>query len=249
MVVAGSAMLLAPFAAFAQNTAAVNANVGANAGANVRLDANFCTNLSIASTKVETGVNDKDDTLNKNQTDRLAKVVQDRADRDAKLQQTRTDSDGTRAAEFAKLNLKASTDAQKTAVATFQANMTAAISLRRSAVDAAIASFRTSVSALISSHQGSVNSAATTFKNSVSAAVAQANSSCAAGVAPKTVRATFIASIKAARQQFSTDRKAQQDLGPQVKALEETKDAAITAALNTFKASANQARIALKAAF
>jgi hypothetical protein len=63
------------------------------------------------------------------------------------------------------------------------------------------------------------------------------------------VRTQFRASIQAARNGLQTELKNAEKIGEQVKTLSETKRAAVRAAMDAFKATMEQARTELKAAF
>lgn len=247
--VLSAAVLVAPGLASAQT------DININAGGSVRSDlknangvTNFCTNLTTAAASVQTALTEKETKLITNQNNLTTKLTNKEADRDKKSQDKRTESDSHREQNFAKLSVKATTDAQKQAVATFEATVNAAVTARRTAIDAALAKFRTDLAALIKTRQTAVDAAAATFKTSVTAAITKAQTACTKSDAdPKAIRTQLILDLKAARDAFKSNRKAQNSLKPQIQALEKTKNAAIKKAVEDFKTTVSKARATLKA--
>ncbi len=79
-------------------------------------------------------------------------------------------------------------------------------------------------------------------------AIAKAKADCASESAVETARATFITTVKTAKDKLKTDIKALEKNGTQIAALTKTRNEAIRAANQDFKAKLKTARETLKAA-
>jgi hypothetical protein len=77
----------------------------------------------------------------------------------------------------------------------------------------------------------------------------KAKADCAAGVEPRAVRDALRASLKSAQDQFQSDRQNFDRLRDDLETLRQTRRDAVKAAIDGFKATAEQARKDLKAAF
>lgn len=168
---------------------------------------------------------------------------------DAKLAALRAQWNANRDAQFAKLEEKATTDAQKLAVADFEATTKAAISKRQSAVDAAIATFRVGVKNLIVTRQQGVGDDRTAFEAAIKAAFNQAKTDCDNNVAPATVHTNLKNALAAARSKFKLDKQGEPKVGADIQALIATRKQAVDVAMAAFHATMEKARTTLKAAF
>lgn len=168
----------------------------------------FCANLSTRADGWMTKIDAKTAKVDLNRAQQIAKKTQNRSDRDIKLDQHRDGWDNNRDARFTKLEAKATTDIQKAAVAEFKTTVTAGITARRSAIDAAIATFRSGVDAVNTQNKSAIDTAISNFKTAYQAALTKATADCAAGTDPKTVKATFDASVKTAATAFHAEKDA-----------------------------------------
>jgi len=181
--------------------------------------------------------------------DKAGAIDGNRASRDANLKMIRSGQDTRRAEWYAKLDETATTDAQKVAVAEFEKTVDVAVLARRSAVDAAITAFRSGVDGLVSGKKTSVTSAADDFQSAVDAAIATAKSDCSSGKDPETVRNTFRAALKAAKDKLTLARKSVEGIGSQVDALAKVRNVATQTAMGTFDTALKAATEKLKVAF
>jgi hypothetical protein len=187
--------------------------------------------------------------IDNGRTNLLSKLNFNRANTDKRLADNRLNADQKRADVFARLQGKNLTDAQKAAIATFQAAVAQAVTDRRTAIDAAITAYRTALDQAIASRQGNVNTATTTYAAAVQAAYAKAYSDCQASVSRKTINTNLNAALKAARKTFVADRQTYTNFWSTISPLAKTRQQAIAAAEATFKTALNAAKTALKAAF
>ncbi len=209
---------------------------------------NFCTRLEQASTKLDSNMAVQSKKLDDQNGLRAGKLEKDRSDRDEKLTQQKVDADKKLATRFAEMQGKAKNDAQKKALDTFQAAMTAAINARKAAFDSARTTFRAGIDGAIAARKTGMQTAATAFQTALKEAEAKAKSDCAAGVAPATARATFQASVKTAREKFAVDRKAVEKLTANLKTLTAARKAALTKARTAYKLAVEKATKDLRTA-
>ncbi|MBI5530544.1 MAG: hypothetical protein HY918_03515 [Candidatus Doudnabacteria bacterium] len=236
-----------PNFAFAALGARVNAS--AEISAKVPAGANFCTNLNTYAARITENLTKGSGNLENKQGENKQKLQERQVSRAEKLSETRDTGDADRQAIYAKLMANASTtEAHKQAVIQFQATVEAAVTTRRAAVDAAIKAYWDGMNSALSGRQASIEAARTKFITAINAAISTAQSSCASNADAGMVKAQFRTSVEAARTQFATDRKAIDKYGPQVKALVQTRNAAVRKAFDAFHATMEQARITLKAA-
>jgi len=208
---------------------------------------NFCTNVTSYAARITEALTKNKANLENRQEKNKENFQERYAKRSQTLTQARVLGDADREEIYTKLMAKATTDAQKQAVQQFKATVETAVTARRSAVDVAVKAYWDALDASLNGRQSSVDSAKQTFTNAINTAVAAAQSACAGGTDPATVRTQFNATVKAAKTQFSTDRKAIDKYGPQVKAIVTTRNAEVKKAFDAFRATMEQARTALKA--
>ncbi|HQV64916.1 MAG TPA: hypothetical protein PKZ56_01665 [Candidatus Paceibacterota bacterium] len=208
----------------------------------------FCTGLTNRANGWMNTINEKNVKIDLRRNEQLNKKTQNRSDRDTKIEQHRDGWDNNRGDRFEKLEAKATTDAQKAAVAEFKSTVTTAISTRRSAIDSAISTFRSGVDALNTSNKTAIDAAITNFKTAYQAALTKATADCAAGVDSKTVKATFESSIKAAHETFKATKESIVKKTA-IEALGATRKAAVTKAVEDFKTVLQAAQQKLQLAF
>lgn len=201
----------------------------------------FCTRISTVSTKIADQITTTEARQLKNQQDRANKITKKESDADAKRAEGRTTADGKRAGNWDKMATKATTDAQKAAVATYKQAIQDAVTARRTAVDTAVKTYRDGLTTAMTGHSTAIEAAMATFKTSVTTAVTKAQADCTAGVASKTVSASFNKAVADARVILKDAKKAAETASG-LTALKQTRDTAIKAAEATFKTATEKAR-------
>jgi len=209
----------------------------------------FCNNIDNFSTKIIERLTEKDTKLLQKKTEREDQIAARRAERDSKLADHRLKWDTNRIEHYVKLEERATTDAQKQALLTFELIIDSTISARKTAVNQAISDFRAGIDQLIVNRKSSVATTVSNYKNLVNTAIENAKSGCIAGTDSKTVREKFAADSKTAREKLRSDIQAVEKVGEQVKFLTTAKNAAIRNALDIFKAAVESAKNTLKAVF
>jgi hypothetical protein len=226
--------LFLPVASFAQTTTVAN---------------RFCTNIDKILSPIDQRIADREGKLQAKRqeiSDNLAKRINER---DAKKLENRNVRDDNRDAQYAKLEAKATTDAQKQAVASFKTTVESAVSARKATVDSAIQALRQSVDQSITARKSAVDAAINAFKNSRTAAMEKAKADCVAGVDAKTVRETYRTSMKAAQDKFKSDFQAIEKLKGSFETVRAERKQAVEKAIADFKVVMEKARADLKTAF
>lgn len=209
---------------------------------------NFCA--KIINNKLDQQIATKISRLQSNYQDRQTKVTQKRAEQTTNLSTKQTKWDTNREQHFARLEAKAETDAQKTAVTKFVAAVNAAVRIRRAAVAAAVQVFRTGVDQAILARRSALITVLDGYYKAVKAALDKAKTDCAASDADDTaIRTAFKNSLKSAQAKMQSEKTKVDKLGETVQSLSDTKKAAMTKAVNDFKAAVEAARVELEKAF
>jgi hypothetical protein len=202
----------------------------------------FCSRFTETIERINGRLEDRGANVKDRVENRGEKRSDRRDGRDEWLGEKRGTQDERRSALYTKLDERADTDAEKAAVAEFKSTIDAAVVVRRSAVDKAISDFRSAVDSLVGSKKDGVSSAYTEFKSAADAAIAKAKSDCAGDVDPSTVRSTFNAAMKAAREGLKDDRSTIDKVRDDIQTLAETRKKSVEAALATFKTAVETAK-------
>lgn len=207
----------------------------------------FCENIETLESKIETQISEKSGKFEGKKDVRIAKIDTRRDVRDEKRAQNRSEIDIKRDTKVDALMEKADNDAERTAVLNFEETLKDAVATRRSSVDSAVKIFRAGVDEILNNKFEGLDSSIPAFKSKVEQAIAKAKSDCANGVEDSVARESFKAVIKSAREEFSAFRG--DEIKSQIKALAEARKTSIENAVNTFKATMEDARDDLKTAF
>ena len=191
-----------------------------------------CSRFSDKSSELKKHIADSEEKIYAAQEAYLPNLRQRRADRDARLVEQRAQADARRTEQFSKIP-------EKTA---FKAAIVSAVAARKTAVDAAMNTFRDGLDQAVDAHTTEIQNIVHTYKTAVYAAIEQEKSDCAGGAAPAAVRATFLASMKKARDTMQDDRKNLEKLGPQLETLVRTRNAAVQKAMDDFRTALEKAR-------
>jgi hypothetical protein len=209
--------------------------------------ANECTKVQSFGQTALANIQAKLAKVNSDASSDATKRLTDEQNYDAKVAADWAKWDAVRQQNFTSLNNKATTAAQKQAVATFEQQVLGYVSTRRAAVTAARQTFRGAVASEATARLNGVDSAISQFETAVSTAVANAETNCSTE-SPSTVRTTFVAALKSAKSTFQANLAALPKLGPAIAASAQVRDKAVQAADNTFKQNVQLAANALKKA-
>jgi hypothetical protein len=242
---AGAALLLSfALPAFAREP---RTNEPVNLGVRADSTVNVCERISQASEKLLEKLDERRVEVDKRRDERKEDVTDRRSEHRENATERRENWSTRWDALMLEMQAKATTDAQKAAIAQFKIDMQAAFNVRQVSLDAANSAFRTGLDKAVTDRKAAVQIAVDTLKNSVKTAIAKAKADCEAGVESATVRSALKASLDAAHVKFRTDVQAADRIGANARALAETRRIAVEKAKEVFKAAALKARDALKA--
>ncbi len=212
-------------------------------------EAGFCKNTDSIGTKIDAQISASNAKL----IDARTKRDQDMSTHRSKWIDTvtadRAKWDSQRSEQFSKLEVKAATDTEKTAIQTYETAIKSAVATRRSAHDANREVFFNGVDSLLSTSRQVIDGQVSALRTSVASSISTAKASCAAGTASASVRQVFVASIKSAREAFKTSRQSDTKIEAQIDTLNTSRIASNKTADQTFQNSADSARTVLKTAF
>ncbi len=210
---------------------------------------NVCSRINDQAQQYKTNIDAKISELRDRINGEIQNIQTNREKSDNALQQDRAKWAQNRQNIYAELKDKATTDAEKQAVANFQNAIEAAVTTRESAIDAARAAFRQGVNQLVPQHQTDAKQVLLTFQSSLQSAIEQALSQCSSGINPTTVWATLQSALQAARSARQSGVQQIDKIGPQIQQLAQTRDAAVKQAMQTYQSALRAAVNTLKAAF
>lgn len=210
----------------------------------------FCTNLPTRLNTINSSVSNLSDKTSQAWSQQDQRQTANWQTVDQKVITVRQQADTTRSTNFAKLTARATTDAEKQAVQTYESSVSSTVTTRRSAFDTTRQDFRTGVTSVISTRRSTVVSQLNQFKSSVSSAVSMAEATCSDNSTSGAVaRTTLVASLKTARVTFQSGRTGDDKIGPQIQQLAATRKAAFQAAEQTAQSNFTTERTALQNAF
>jgi hypothetical protein len=221
-------------------------NFSEQSSKNVEIRSKLCERYT--SGRFSSNLNEKEDKVQNEFGSRGTELNTKRSENDLNLEELRANADAKRQEHYTKLLENASSDNQKTAVVTFQAEVEFAVADRRSTIDAARGAYRNGVDAAIASQKSSYQSAIADLKTATDTAIAKAKVSCEEGMSSSEVSATLKAELKAAKETFIQATKNVETLREQLNALRETRKSAYETAKTVFSERMDLAREALKIA-
>ncbi len=244
-VVLAASFVITPFA-YANNSSASQNHKPTATGTTSQ---NFCNRFNSQSQKYKDDLSVKVVNLQNQINNEAQEIKTDRQNSDNALQQDRAKWAQNRQDIYSKLNSKATTDAQKQAVAAFQNAVEAAVTARESALDAARAAFRQGINQIIPQHQADVKQVLAIFQSSIQTAINQASSQCASGTDSATIRAALQTALQNARNTRQAGIQKIDKVGPQIQQLVQARNAAIKQAMQVYQTALQNVVSALKSAF
>lgn len=212
--------------------------------------ANFCTNFSSLSDKYKQNIDNQIAKLQEKINSETQKIEANRQTFDNNLEKNRTKWEINRHDIYDKINGKAVTDAQKQALAAFKTAVEAAVTAREKAVDEARLAYRQSLDQLIFQRKSGILETFNNFKSAIESTIQQVKSNCSSGItSPAYIRQIYQQNMNAARTARITALQEIDKIGPKIKELAQTRNAAIQQALKTYQSALKTAIANLKAAF
>jgi hypothetical protein len=210
----------------------------------------FCTGLTTKASNITNNINDLEGKVRTAWTNQNTRLTTLASNVDQRVTTARHTADANWQIAFSKLEAKATTDSEKSAVHTYETSVNQAISTRRSAYDTARTTFRNGVKDTITTRLTTLSDQANTYADTANTALNTAETACTNNTGtPSVIHTTLISSLRTARQTFVSERKDDTKVGQTVRQLAATRNAAFKAADEAFKTSLQQANTTLKAAF
>lgn len=251
----------------ATNALAISGNGTGNSGANEDREAkkadmqqkkdervaerndNVCEKISERADAFGQKMTEQENMFQTRNQERLNSWTTKKTENEARLKANQETSNANRDAQFKALEVRAQTEEQKKAVTDFEVKVRAAIETRRLASDSAIKTFQASVQTAIATRKGQIDQLVSSTKTARLTLLETAKADCASGKDAKTVMATFRSGMQANRTKAQTDKQSVEKIKATMDALIATRKTAIEKATVDFKATMEQARIALKKVF
>ena len=205
---------------------------------------NFCTEIDKVLTSIDTKAIKIEDKREVALNTRDAKRTSVRTEVDVR----RDENESKRKAQLDELTRRATTEAQKQAIATFAAAMTSALLTKDVAIDAILLAHRTEVDTITTARKADISKAITALKTEIDAAKTKAKADCANQVAGDTVRSTLRTSIEKAQETFRTTVKSIEKVKDVSKESRDAKKEAVRMAEEAFKVTIKKAKDDLKLA-
>lgn len=211
--------------------------------------ANFCANLPQAVSLLDQRIITREVALKTRQNEKLKNLKNNRDFRDAKLTESKQTITANFAITYAKIEILAKTDEQKTAVGNFKTAIENTINARKNAVVKAASDYRQEIDNIIISRNSAIDAAVRNFKNSHQSAIQNAKTNCAAGVRPLIARTAFVSKINAAKTKLISEKQNIKTPASLVKSASANYKNSVTKANQDFKTAAEKARAELKMSF
>ena len=167
---------------------------------------------------------------------------------DSKRDAARAKQQANLASKIATKEQKAKNPATQAAINAFNATVTSLMQTRKNAVDAAVTAYRNGITQIINARQSALTNSSTTYDTAVNTALNQAQTDCAGGTDPKTVKNNFTAAKKAAMQALRASQISLGSTADEITPLVTVRNQAILAAQTDFKNGLATAQAILKAA-
>lgn len=209
----------------------------------------FCANLATETAKVTEKMTSLSEKLSQAWTTQDTQVASKLKQIDTDVTARREQAETNLNSNFAKLEAKAITDAQKQAVQDYETVIKTAVSIRRAAYDTARQTFRDAVKEQVALRRSIVLGQQDTFKSSVDSAIIAAKATCLDDGTSSTARTTYQTAMKAARDAFQNSRTEDNSIKNRVQEFATTRNSTFESANQAFKASLESAKLTLQQAF
>ena len=208
----------------------------------------FCSRLSDYLGNMERLMGSSETELKNSRATNLTRLQNRQTTADERLKDLRKRQDERMRGHFTSLEKRATTTAQKAAVAEFEQTMENALETRRSAVDAANANFRDELKTLTDKRREATETLKIAFRNSVQNATTEARNACKTSLELQTIRDNFHAALKSAKEKFAADLRELDKIKTMLGQLTHARRKAITEAEKTFLQTLKTATQKLKTA-
>jgi len=208
----------------------------------------LCSQFNEIDAKISSKITERETIFETKKENRMSDLESKWTEIDAKREEKRNEADTLLATQIASLNTKATTEAQRTAITSYNTSVTTALALRREKIDAIMSDYRTNISLAIQDRSEISTEAIVFFKQSVESAIEKVVLQCESDISKKDIRANLKSAMEQAR---ATLRDTIDSLDPKTTIENSTMNskAGMDVAQKEFEQSLENARIELKKAF
>ncbi len=206
----------------------------------------FCQAITTQTERIKNRFTERINQRNQKRTATETKIEQKRATRLAKINQNREQRKVKLAEVWKKLETKAQTDEQKTAVKKFEQSIQTAIDTKNTAMAKIVTDYRVAVKNEFQKRRSEIDAQITSYKNSSFSIVDQITTDCSNGKNAKEIRENYRNTIKEARTKFQTSGKTFNTLKDDLATLRENKKSEAQVVRETFKKSLEDAKAELR---
>lgn len=218
-------------------------------GVGVKSGANFCENLNLKLDRYGGNVQTRLGNYEARKGEQLKKVVDNRAKADAKRNANRLKADEVRSGYLKQLEERATTTAQKEALAEFKKIVEQLATTKRQELDKSVVDYRSAIDNNLTDRQTAVVKAQAELKTAVDTAIAKAKADCLAGVDQAVVRKETMKNIQEAQAKFRDSVKGLDKVRNTIGKQAETQRTAIDKIQDSFRSAYQEAWQKLKNAF
>ncbi|MDO9231638.1 MAG: hypothetical protein Q7U36_04155 [bacterium] len=208
-----------------------------------------CAMISNQAEQIQNRLTERIAKLTQKRTETQASIDERVAQRTAKRTERRAKWEATKTANWEKLRTKAGTDEQKTAVEKFIATVQTAVKTKNDAIDATLTQLRAEIQTRNNERKSEIDAQIASYKNAVASITSQVQSDCSAGKDAKTIRESYRTQMQQARETFQNRERNREEFNAEIKTLKDAKKSEVTAILETFKKTVEDAKAELRSAF
>lgn len=209
----------------------------------------FCEKTDENVSKIESRVVDGKNRVIERFDRHIEKAKEHKAQKFETVQKQRAEADAKRVTYYTELRARATTDEQKSAVAAFEGEVEAAVTVRRAAVDSAVNTFWDQTVALTIARRDAYSATYDSFIAEVAEIVVAAKTDCTTADSAKDVAKDVRSALKTAQQQFKSDRAEATSLKKDIIVLRAQLRESVKAAADVYRDAVAAARTTLQGAF
>lgn len=208
----------------------------------------FCSEWNEIDAKISSKITERETMFETKKENRITDLGSKWAEIDAKREAKRLEADTVLSTQIASLNTKATTDAQRQAIANYETSVKNALEVRRVAIDEIIKDYRSNINTAIENRNEIAGSAVDEFKASVNSAISDISAQCENDVSTRDIRENLKSAMEQARENLKNTIKSQ-DPKTSIEIYETQTSEKMKIVQEQFKSSLETARIELKQAF
>jgi len=208
-----------------------------------------CAMISNQAEQIQNRLTERITKLTQKRTETQASIDERVAQRTTKRTERRAKWEQTKTANWEKLQSKAQTDEQKTAVAKFIQTMQTAVKDKNDAIDAILTQLRAEIQTQNNERKSEIDSQIDSYKNAVASITSQVKADCSAGKDAKEIREYYRTEMKQARETFQNRERNREEFNAEIKTLKDAKKTEMQKILETFKKTVEDAKTELRSAF